>query len=460
MASPRYLTPNNSTIQQRTSDENFFSNVDYVMAKFLNSVKEIYVPETFSEAQFNLLCEHLRIGKNYFVFPHVMFCEVYAEPNGVALVNYFLTLLMNLPAELRILQATTRNYFGYRLENIFGTTIADKLSTLTPERISKVMAGDARFQFLPARQQKLFIDILVEQRKNNFENTVTENLVTQLTPGMIFLTADNVEATLDVSYVHLVEIVAELDRQLSEKKEEFFMLMLRYFLRFTTSMPNLQTIEFIFQEFDSKSPLNFFNKQLDFSFTPGKLNDYINRYYASFLKANHPLEPFDANFFRFYMLVKFYAKYPETQLTKMSSVKVTQELLVEIATAKKYYMNEKLIQFEVVFALAEIFVNKHANPRLDRGFRIANTHTWQVLMTEIRNAAFAQLTDRSNYPNPLQIIHYLPTLRAALAMPLFNRHRHNYHYIFSRRDTTAVVNIKTIVNSLQRPLNLLLNTSR
>jgi hypothetical protein len=450
MGSSRYLKPETSAHHQSLSDGNFFSEAGHVMAGLLDKKKEIYVPAMLTESQYTLLRKHLEIGKNPFVFSHSMFIDVYAEPNGVALVNNFFKLLMDLPSELRILQATTTNFFAYRLRNIFSTEISDQLFALTDKKIGEALASNQQFCEFSARQQRLFIALLLEIKKNNLENTVTENLVEQL-PGMTFLTHGNVEATLGISLTHVEEIVAELDRQLSE---EFFIIMQCYLHRFMTQDPNTQTIKFILQEYDVKSPLAFFNKQLHFPFLESNFDDYVNHYFISTSGTGKPVKTMDEAFFRLYVLLRFYEEYPETQLSKTTSVKVTQQLLARITDSKKRSMKEKLIQFETVFVLAEIFVNKHANPRLDRRFGIANTHTWQVVMAEIRNVAFAQLTNVKNYPSPLQTHHYLPMLRAALKSPLFNKHRHNYYNIFSHHETETACKIQTIVNTLQRSLDV------
>ena len=452
MGYSRYLTPETSAQHQRLSDENFFFEAGHVMSALLNKIKRKYVPATFSDSQYSLLRKHLEIGNNPFVFSHSMFTDVYAEPNGVVLANDFLTLLMDLPPELRTLQATTTNFFAYRLENIFSTTISDQLYALTNKKIGEALAAIPQFLTFSARQQQLFIKLLLEIRKNNLENTVTENLVAQL-PGMTFLTAGNIEATLGMPLARVQLIVAEFDRKLII---EFFMMMQRYLQRFMTQNPNTETIKFILQEYDIKSPLAFFNKQLNFPFIQTNFDNYVDFYFKSTLGAGKPLLTTDEPFYRLYVLLDFYAQYPETQLSKTSSINVTNLLLAKIAEPKKYMMKEKLIQYETVFTLAEIFVNKHTYPRLDRRFGIANTHTWQVVMGDIRNAAFAQLTNVKNYPSPLQLNHYLPILKLALKLPLFNKHRHNYAFIFSRRETETVCEIQTIVNSLQRPLDLFL----
>jgi hypothetical protein len=72
-------------------------------------------------------------------------------------------------------------------------------------------------------------------------------------------------------------------------------------------------------------------------------------------------------------------------------------------------------------------------------------------MADIRNAAFAQLTDEKNYPHPRGNTDYLSILESAIKLPLFTQHRDNYANFFFTRKTNTVNKIQAQIDFLKQP---------
>jgi hypothetical protein len=426
-----------------------FTNV--LMSVFLN-VRSSHAALNKVHEQLDILLMSKPIRINYAFHPHSLFAEVYQEPNGLELVKSFLTLLKGLPSDLEFLQTSYIKFFEDRLRDILYPEVVTRLlAPLTDKKIHDSMSTIRNFQRMSRHHQDLFLQILLKIKKRFIVQRENDN--------RLQLTKENICFNLDLTVAELLAITQELDKAL---QAELAVCMMHYLTDMTEryqALPpphqNAQAFEIIFLEVkNKKSRLAFYNMQLDFPIIRHSLVNIIETGFQARLGRGLNLEPCERHKYFVGVIGVFYREFPDVCLTKNGAVHAAQKLISQISQSK-LLIQEKLTQFQALFALTEYYVNTHSNHWIDGELGIDNTRTWKRLMSIIRYAAFTQLTDRTNYPQPIQSSQYLSVLESALTLPLFSQHRGNYSNLFFYSKTDTVEKIEALIQRNRDPREMI-----
>jgi hypothetical protein len=413
-----------------------------------------------SDQRYNNLRDNLILHNNAF-HPHSLFKNVYKEPNGFGLVRSFLILLQELPEELSFLKITPANFFENRLRNILNLTfILSSLSSLRDKKLHDIMLGNSRYMEMPNDHQNLFIEILFNI-KNKLKDDL-EQLSQQINANNIavLVTAKTIPERFGMTVDQAIAITQELDKALQAKSPLLMMNylteMVAYYQNILPPTQNAEAFKIILLEVKNKrSQVAFYNMQLGFPLGREVLRIILEKGFQPKLDRGLNVEEDHEPKYFITLIAKFYPEFSDARLTKASTIVAVNKLIPHISNSKDL-IEEKLIQFEVLFALTKYYANTHTYPVIDDILGIDNTRTWQRLMSQIRSAAFAQLTVENNYRQPLEASHYLAVLKLAIKLPLFNQHRGNYSDFFSLGTKTSTVEkIEELIAQMARPREML-----
>ena len=431
---------------------------DHAMNKaFTNTIIKVYGAK---RAQHPHLIRHFQdilITYNQAFYPYSLFENVYKKPNGLAHIKLFLTLLQELPAELSFLMFSATNFFESRLRNLLNfTSIYNALSALTEIKIREIMHGNVKYQNMSNDLQDLFIEILFTIKVNmkfDFERLFQQRNEPSIT---FFVEAQTKPEHFGLTLDQAIAFTQELDKAL---QDEFAVMMMNYLIAMVSNYQGLppprQNAEafknILLEVKNKKSPLAFYNQQLGFPLGRKELRIILEKGFQPKLDRGLNVEQADKPKYFLVLTGKFYPEFFDARLTKTSAIEAVNKIIPHISS-RKCLIEEKLIQFQVLFALTECYANSHTYPVLDDILGINNTLTWQRLMSQIRSAAFTQLTVENNYLQPREASHYLAVLKLAVKLPLFNQHRGNYSDFFGIGGKTSTVEkIEELIKQAVRP---------
>ncbi len=412
------------------------------------------VLKNLSEQQYAAFNDNLILHNEAF-YSHSLFVNVYKEPNGLELVKSFLKLLQQLPNELRILAINPADYFSNRLRNIVNfTNTVRAIYRLTIHDIHALMLNNSNYKALSNKHQQLFDGILF-YIKTKLKTDLAYLAETRTGYNTSLLVKpETFPQRFGMSVIEAQAVALDLDKAL---QKEFMMLMSNYlsaFVRYHNQLPpsgqNAAVFKIILLEVKNhKSPLAFYNMQLGYIIDRPLLMNVLKNTFQRQIDANLNIDTWQRPFYFITLLAKFDPDFPTARLTKSNALEGVNKIL-PLIIGSKCLMEEKLIQFQVLFALTEYYANSHTSPTTDHLLGIENTRTWQQLMSTIRAAAFWELKNEKNYLHPRDASHDLSVLKAALVLPLFNQHRGNYSGFFGGK-TSTVDKIKVLIEEVRHP---------
>jgi hypothetical protein len=411
-----------------------------VILKYLHHVagevkRDLVKSKSGQEDQFDKVYNYLMCSTD-FLLPHQVFAHLEDTVDSDNIIKNVLSYLSNLPADnqFKILNVSFDGMFKTRLQILKNPRIyIAEYQKLSDETIrTAITASLSAREGLPVTSE--YIDAFAQSLIAIRDYHINSLKRFQIKLQKFLDKQDRSAIDHEVSNASSIPLAEMLDAKFNNP-EAFKVVMLNYIFELVKAQKVLRKyrsdlIKDIVGEIRgsySRVTLAHYNMQMGMPLKHVDLLGLFRReVFPREKRPNGQMNERQKEFYYVQALTSFSYKFPDLNLTKDASVKVFYKLLNEIGERPTNTIVQKLIEYQVLFDLAGIYLNSHREPEIDDFFGIENTTTWRNMTHIVRKQAWAELLAAGK---TMSHDAYLELLTSAKESSLFNQHRNRTSYM-------------------------------